>query len=112
VGLGGNERRTVFAGIKAAYDPKTLVIATIVWATGFRPDYSWLHVPVLDRNGRLRHDGGVVAAPGLYTLGLNFMRRRRSSYLHGAEDDTSDLCAHLVRYLRARAPALRATAWR
>jgi putative flavoprotein involved in K+ transport len=87
-------------------------IATIVWATGFRPDYSWLHVPVLDRNGRLRHDGGVVAAPGLYTLGLNFMRRRRSSYLHGAEDDTSDLCAHLVRYLRARAPALRATAWR
>jgi putative flavoprotein involved in K+ transport len=75
-------------------------IATIVWATGFRPDYSWLHVPVLDHKGRLRHDGGVVAAPGLYTLGLNFMRRRKSSYLHGAEDDVRDLSAHLVRHLR------------
>jgi putative flavoprotein involved in K+ transport len=74
-------------------------IATIVWATGFRPDYSWLHLPVLDAKGRLRHDGGIVAAPGLYTLGLNFMRRRKSSYLHGAEDDVRDLSAHLVEHL-------------
>ncbi len=79
-------------------------VATIVWATGFRPDYSWLHVPVLDSRGRLRHDGGVVVAPGLYTLGLNFMRRRKSSYLHGAEDDVRDLSAHLVRYLRSSGP--------
>ena len=82
-------------------------IATVIWATGFRPDYSWLHVPVLDRKGRLRHDGGVVAAPGLYTLGLNFMRRRKSSYMHGAEDDVRDLCAHLVAHLRSTAPPLR-----
>ena len=75
-------------------------IATIIWATGFHPDYSWLHVPVLDARGRLRHDGGVVAAPGLYTLGLNFMRRRKSSYLHGTEDDVRDLSAHLVAHLR------------
>ncbi len=79
-------------------------IATIVWATGFRPDYSWLHVPVLDARGRLRHDGGVVAAPGLYTLGLNFMRRRKSSYMHGAEDDVRDLSAHLVAQLRGARP--------
>jgi putative flavoprotein involved in K+ transport len=78
-------------------------IATVLWATGFRPDHSWLHVPVLDHKGRLRHDGGVVAEPGLYTLGLNFMRRRKSSYLHGAEDDVRDLCAHLVRHLRGPA---------
>ena len=38
-------------------------IQTIIWATGFRPDYSWLDVPVLDRKGRIRHDGGVVASP-------------------------------------------------
>ena len=75
-------------------------IATVIWATGFRPDYSWLHVPVLDRKGRLRHEGGAAAAPGLYTLGLNFMRRRKSSYIHGAEDDVRDLGTHLVRYLR------------
>lgn len=74
-------------------------IATIVWATGFRPDYSWLDLPVLDAKGRLRHDGGVVAN-GLYALGLNFLRRRKSSYIHGAEDDARELGAELVRHLR------------
>jgi putative flavoprotein involved in K+ transport len=75
-------------------------VATVIWATGFRPDYSWLQVPVLDPKDRLRHDGGVIAAPGLYTLGLSFMRRRKSSYIHGAEDDVRDLSLHLVRHLR------------
>ncbi|MBO0830101.1 MAG: NAD(P)-binding domain-containing protein, partial [Streptosporangiales bacterium] len=45
-------------------------IRAIVWATGFRPDYGWLHVPVVDAKGQLRHDGGVVDSPGLYALGL------------------------------------------
>jgi len=76
-------------------------IATVVWATGYRADYSWLHVPVLDRRGRLKHDGGVVAAPGLYAMGLTFMRRRKSSFIHGAEDDAQDLSAHLANYLNA-----------
>jgi putative flavoprotein involved in K+ transport len=74
-------------------------IGTVLWATGFRPDYSWLQVPALDRKGRLRHDGGIVAAPGMYVLGLNFMRRRKSSFIHGAEDDVRDLGDHLVAYL-------------
>ena len=42
---------------------------SIIWATGFRPDYSWLHVPVVDRKGHLRHDGGVVEAPGCMRSG-------------------------------------------
>ncbi|HEX7081597.1 MAG TPA: NAD(P)-binding domain-containing protein [Gammaproteobacteria bacterium] len=75
-------------------------ISTVIFATGFRPDYAWLHVPVFDHKGRLRHDGGVVDAPGLYVLGLNFMRRRKSSFIHGAEDDARDLCAHLAASLR------------
>lgn len=70
-------------------------IDTVIWATGFRPDYSWLDVPVLDRKGRIRHDGGVVAAPGLYVMGLPFMRRRKSSFIDGAGDDAADLAAHL-----------------
>lgn len=74
-------------------------IQTIVWATGFRPDYAWLDVPVLDHKGQLRHDGGVVASPGLYVMGLPFMRRRKSSFIHGAEDDARDLSAHLFDYL-------------
>ena len=73
-----------------------------MWATGFRPDYSWLDVPVLDRKGRLRHDGGVVTdAPGLYAIGLNLLRRRKSSFIHGAEDDARELTDHLAAYLGA-----------
>jgi len=78
-------------------------IATIVWATGFRADYSWLQVPVLDRRGRLRHDGGVMtAAPGMYAIGLNLLRRRKSSFIHGAEDDARELTDHLAAHLGAR----------
>jgi putative flavoprotein involved in K+ transport len=74
-------------------------IRTVIWATGFRPDYSWLDVPVVDRKGRLRHDGGVVDAPGLYAIGLPVLRRRKSTFIHGAEDDARDLIDHLACYL-------------
>jgi putative flavoprotein involved in K+ transport len=74
-------------------------IRTIVWATGFRPDYSWLDVPVLDRKGRIRHDGGVAEAPGMYVVGLPVLRRRKSSFIHGTEDDVRDLTSHLADYL-------------
>jgi putative flavoprotein involved in K+ transport len=71
-------------------------IRTIVFATGYRADYSWLDIPVLDRHGRIRHDGGVVVdAPGLYVVGLPFLRRRRSSFIHGADADSADISAHL-----------------
>ena len=81
-------------------------IKTVVWATGYRPDYSWLHVPVLNYKGRLRHDGGIVTdSPGMYRMGLNFLRRRKSSFIHGAEDDARDLVDHLAAYLSARVPA-------
>jgi len=74
-------------------------VRTVVWATGFRPDLSWLELPVFDPSGNLRHDGGVVDAPGVYHLGSTFLRRRRSSFVHGAEDDTRDLADHLAGYL-------------
>ena len=77
-------------------------IAAIVWATGFRPDYSWLAVPVLDRRGHLRHDGGAVTgAPGMYAIGLNLLRRRKSTFIHGAEDDARELTDHLAAHLEA-----------
>jgi len=75
-------------------------IETVLWATGYQPDYSWLEIPVFDRKGEIKHDGGVVAeAPGLYRIGLNFLRRRKSSFIHGAEDDAVDLTEHLATYL-------------
>jgi putative flavoprotein involved in K+ transport len=77
-------------------------IKAIIWATGYRPDYSWLEVPVLDRRGRLQHDGGVVASPGMYLMGTQFMRRRKSALIDGAGDDARDLSAHLMSYLDSR----------
>ncbi|HJS72415.1 MAG TPA: NAD(P)-binding domain-containing protein [Acidimicrobiia bacterium] len=78
-------------------------VRSIVWATGYRSDYSWLDIPVLDRKGEIKHDGGVVTdAPGLYRMGLNFLRRRKSSFIHGAEDDAIDLTEHLAFYLEKR----------
>lgn len=80
-------------------------IRTVVWATGFRPDFSWLDLPVFDDRGRLRHDGGVVLdAPGVYLLGATFLRRRRSSFIHGAIDDTAELADHLAAHLADTGP--------
>src|SRR5581483_11930886 len=75
-------------------------IRTIVWATGYRPDYSWLDVPVFDRRGRLRHEGGVVTGVrGLYLLGAPFLRRRRSTFIGGAVRDSEDLARLICRDL-------------
>ena len=75
-------------------------IRSIVWATGFRPDYRWLHVPVVDEKGHLRHEGGVVDSPGMYALGLPVLRRRKSSFIHGVGDDARELIDHLSDFLR------------
>ncbi|HSR83233.1 MAG TPA: NAD(P)-binding domain-containing protein [Streptosporangiaceae bacterium] len=79
-------------------------VRTIVWATGFRPDYEWLDVPVVDAKGQLQHDGGVVYSPGLYALGLPVLRRRKSSFIYGIEDDAREVIDHLVRYVAAPRP--------
>lgn len=84
-------------------------IKTIIWATGFRPDYSWLDVPVLDRKGYIRHDGGVVEdAPGIYLMGMQFLRRRKSTLIDGVGDDARDLTEHLVSYLAGQESLLNA----
>ncbi len=74
-------------------------IRTIIWATGYRPDYSWLEVPVLDRKGLIKHDGGITESPGMYLVGMPFLRRRKSSFIHGAEDDARFITQHLATYL-------------
>jgi putative flavoprotein involved in K+ transport len=80
-------------------------IGAIVWATGFRPDYSWLDIPVVDAKGQLCHDGGVLDVPGLYALGLPVLRRRKSTFIHGIEDDARDIVDHLSRHLAVRQPS-------
>jgi putative flavoprotein involved in K+ transport len=89
-------------------DLKAGEVKTIIWATGYRPDYSWLELPILDRKGLIRHDGGVVCAPGVYLMGAQFLRRRKSALIDGAGDDARDLSAHLTSYLDNRAERMTA----
>jgi len=78
-------------------------IRSVVWATGFRREYPWLKLPVLDARGEIRHEGGVTPAPGLYVIGLYFLRRRKSSFLDGVGRDAMELTAHLATHLRRAA---------
>jgi len=56
---------------------------------------------VLDSRGRVVHDGGVTACPGLYLIGMPFLRRRKSSLIDGAADDAAELATHLAGHLDA-----------
>jgi putative flavoprotein involved in K+ transport len=62
-------------------------IATVIWATGYRRAYPWLQLPVLNADGEIMHTNGITPEPGLYVLGLNFQRRRNSSFIDGVGDD-------------------------
>ncbi len=91
---------TGFGGGPTALDLRAEGIASIVWATGYRRDHPWLHLPGLrDAAGELRHDGGVTAAPGLFLIGANFMRRRSSSFLGGVGADAAEIAALIARHL-------------
>src|SRR4051812_48171843 len=79
-------------------------ISSVVWASGFRPDYSWLDVDVLDAQGKVRHHGGLVTdSPGVYLIGTPFLRRRKSSFIDGASDDARELIGELAAYLDGEA---------
>ena len=94
-------RLTGFDGRTACFaDGTTTQVDAVVWATGYRPDYSWLELPVVDRKGYVRHDGGVAEHPGMYLMGMQFLRRRKSALIDGAGDDARDLSDHLASYLR------------
>ena len=77
---------------------------SVIWATGYRPDFSWLNLPVFDRKGRVMHEGGVVGE-GLYVLGLPYLRQRKSTFLHGAADDARALATQITAGLTRRMAA-------
>jgi putative flavoprotein involved in K+ transport len=78
-------------------------IGTVIWATGFRRDFSWLPAPVLDDAGEPVQRRGVTPAEGLYFLGLRWMHRRSSSFLDGVGADAEYLAEHIAE--RTRGPA-------
>ncbi len=80
---------------------------TIVWATGFRPHVPYLEADLLDRKGAIVHDGGVLARPGLFALGLPLMRRRWSHFIGGVGTDAAELLPMIGQHLDSTALALR-----
>ena len=66
-------------------------VRSVVWATGYVRRYPWLRAPVLDHRGEIVHRGGVTSLPGLYVIGLTFLRRRRSTFIDGCGLDAEDL---------------------
>jgi len=72
-------------------------IESVIWATGYRRAYPWLHVPVLDARGEILHRGGLTPHAGLYVLGMNFQRRRNSSFIDGVGDDARAIAGEIAR---------------
>ena len=71
-------------------------ISSVLWATGYRRRYPWLNVPVLNIRGEIIHDAGVTPAAGIYALGLNFQRTRKSSFIDGVGDDARVVAEHIT----------------
>ncbi len=76
-------------------------IRTVLWATGYRRDHSWLRLPVLDAAGELDHRVGVLPVPGLFALGFNFLRRRNSHFIDGVGRDAEELSGQIAAFLGA-----------
>jgi putative flavoprotein involved in K+ transport len=77
-------------------DGGTLEVGTVVWATGFRPDYSWIRIPGVVDDGRVVHHRGVSDVPGLYFLGLSWQHTRGSALLGFVNDDAAHLADRIA----------------
>jgi putative flavoprotein involved in K+ transport len=88
LGVGLHPRAVSVAGNTVGFSDGTDVsVDAVVWATGYRPDYTWIDAPVLDAGGRVRHHRGVTDVPGLYFLGLYWQHTRGSALLGWVKDD-------------------------
>ena len=85
-------------------DGSTLDVGVVVWATGYRSDYSWISVPGVVRNGRVAHRRGVTDVPGLYFLGLSWQHTRGSALLGFLDEDARHIADRIAADRAATAP--------
>lgn len=104
-GDGERPEPTAVTAVPLGTDLRRGEIRSVIWATGIKPDFSCVHVPVFDARGRLKHEGGVTDWPGLYVIGMPLLRRRRSTFIDGASADAADLATHLACHLDRRPSA-------
>jgi putative flavoprotein involved in K+ transport len=86
-------------------DGSELEADAVIWATGYRPDFSWIDLPIFDENGRLRHRRGVTDIPGLYFLGLTWQWTRGSALIGWVKDDAEFLGERIAALQEARTRA-------
>ena len=86
-------------GAAGEFDLRAAGIRTVVWATGYRRSYPWLHVPVLDATGEVRHHRGATPAPGLFVVGMHWQSRRGSMTIDGVRHDAAEVVARVVGHL-------------
>ena len=79
-------------------------VDAVVWATGYRPDYSWITLPIFDGEGRLRHHRGVTDVPGLYFLGLTWQYTRGSALIGFVKDDAQFIAEQIAAYRESKEP--------
>jgi putative flavoprotein involved in K+ transport len=83
-------------------DGSEVEVDAVVWATGYRPEYSWIDLPIFDENGRLRHRRGVTDVPGLYFLGITWQWTRGSALVGWVKED-AEFAAQQIAAHRERA---------
>jgi putative flavoprotein involved in K+ transport len=89
-------------------DGGELEVDAVIWATGYRPDYSWISLPIFDEDGRLRHRRGVTDVPGLYFLGLTWQYTRGSALIGWVKDDAEFIAERIAAYQESKArPSVR-----
>jgi putative flavoprotein involved in K+ transport len=86
-------------------DGTELDVDAVIWATGYRPDYSWIDPPIFDEDGRLRHRRGVTDVPGLYFLGLTWQYTRGSALIGWVKDDAEFIAEKIAAYQQSKVPA-------
>jgi len=107
--IGGSRRRLQAAGVRfrpgvAAADGRTvrfadgtsLDVQVVIWATGYRPDYSWIHIPGVAQDGTVAHRRGVTDVPGLYFVGLSWQHTRGSALLGFVNGDAAYLAGRIT----------------
>ena len=82
-------------------DGSEIEVDAVIWATGYRPDYSWIKLPIFDEDGRLRHRRGVTDVPGLYFLGLTWQYTRGSALIGFIKDDAEFIAEKIAQYQKA-----------
>jgi putative flavoprotein involved in K+ transport len=84
-------------------DGSEVEVDAVIWATGYRADYSWISLPIFDQQGRLRHCRGVTDVPGLYFLGLTWQHTRGSALIGWVREDAEFLSERVAEYQGSKA---------